>query len=92
MKTKIADKLTSAEKAIRDFALKLPGATEEFPWGSRAFKVGGKAFVFLSNMEGVISTRHEAAEIERLRSEAQIRLAHALRPRQTRLGHLRIPA
>ena len=55
MKTKIADKLTPAEKTIRDFALKLPGATEEFPWGSRAFKVGGKAFVFLSNLEGVIS-------------------------------------
>jgi predicted DNA-binding protein (MmcQ/YjbR family) len=55
MKSKMAAKLTPAEKKLRDFALALPEATEDFPWGSRAFKVAGKAFVFLSNTDGVIS-------------------------------------
>jgi predicted DNA-binding protein (MmcQ/YjbR family) len=34
-------------KALRRFALGLPGATEHFPWGERVAKVGGKVFVFL---------------------------------------------
>ncbi len=32
---------------VRAFALALPGATEEFPWGERVFKVDGKVFVFM---------------------------------------------
>ena len=32
---------------LRAFALKLPGAHEDFPWGERVAKVGGKVFVFL---------------------------------------------
>jgi predicted DNA-binding protein (MmcQ/YjbR family) len=53
MKTKAA--LTPVEKKLRDHALALPEAVEDFPWGSRAFKVGGKAFVVMSNTDGVIS-------------------------------------
>ncbi|HSS44625.1 MAG TPA: MmcQ/YjbR family DNA-binding protein [Thermoanaerobaculia bacterium] len=34
-------------KALRNFALSFPGATEEFPWGERVAKVNGKVFVFL---------------------------------------------
>jgi predicted DNA-binding protein (MmcQ/YjbR family) len=34
-------------KALRRFALGLPGATEHFPWGERVVKVAGKVFVFL---------------------------------------------
>jgi predicted DNA-binding protein (MmcQ/YjbR family) len=34
-------------RQLRDFALGLPGATEDFPWGERVAKVGGKVFVFL---------------------------------------------
>ena len=34
-------------KAVRRFALGLPGASEHFPWGERVAKVGGKVFVFL---------------------------------------------
>lgn len=32
---------------LRAFALKLPGAHEDFPWGERVAKVGAKVFVFL---------------------------------------------
>jgi predicted DNA-binding protein (MmcQ/YjbR family) len=32
---------------LRDYALKFPGATEDFPWGERVAKVNGKVFVFL---------------------------------------------
>lgn len=37
-----------AEVPIRDAALALPEATEEFPWDHRAFKVRGKVFLFLN--------------------------------------------
>ena len=37
----------AAAKALRDFALRLPGATEDFPWGERVAKVNKKVFVFL---------------------------------------------
>jgi len=32
---------------LRAAALALPEATEDFPWGERAFKVRGKVFLFL---------------------------------------------
>lgn len=32
---------------LRDFAMKYPEAHEDFPWGERAIKVRGKAFVFM---------------------------------------------
>lgn len=39
--------LPDAARELREFALGLPGATEDFPWGERVAKVGGKVFVFL---------------------------------------------
>lgn len=36
-----------AEDALRQKALSYPETTEDFPWGHRAIKVKGKAFVFL---------------------------------------------
>ncbi|HYE50449.1 MAG TPA: MmcQ/YjbR family DNA-binding protein [Azospirillaceae bacterium] len=39
--------LASAEAALRDLALSLPEAHEDFPWGERVVKVKGKVFVFL---------------------------------------------
>jgi predicted DNA-binding protein (MmcQ/YjbR family) len=38
----------AAEAALRAFGLSYPEATEDFPWGERALKVGGKVFVFMS--------------------------------------------
>jgi len=34
-------------RELRAFAMGLPGATEDFPWGDRVAKVNGKVFVFL---------------------------------------------
>ena len=39
--------LRELSRLLRDFALGLPGATEDFPWGERVAKVNGKVFVFL---------------------------------------------
>jgi predicted DNA-binding protein (MmcQ/YjbR family) len=39
-----------AEAALRAFALTLPEAHEEFPWGDRALKVGKKVFAFLGTL------------------------------------------
>ena len=38
----------SAESALRKLALAYPQATEDFPWGHRAFKVKKKMFLILS--------------------------------------------
>jgi predicted DNA-binding protein (MmcQ/YjbR family) len=38
-------------KALRSFALGLPGAAEEFPWGDRVVKVNKKIFAFLPGDE-----------------------------------------
>jgi predicted DNA-binding protein (MmcQ/YjbR family) len=40
--------LAAAEQALADVALAYPETIEDNPWGHRAFKVRGKAFVFLS--------------------------------------------
>jgi predicted DNA-binding protein (MmcQ/YjbR family) len=34
---------------VREFALSLPAASEDFPWGERVVKVPGKVFVFLGH-------------------------------------------
>src|SRR6266545_2881018 len=44
----------AARTALRDFALGLPGAYEEFPWGECVVKVNKKVFVFLG-----IDTDHD---------------------------------
>jgi predicted DNA-binding protein (MmcQ/YjbR family) len=43
------------ELALRDFSLGYPGAQEDFPWGHRAIKVKGKAFLFMGHEAGGLS-------------------------------------
>ena len=43
------------ESALRDYALGFPEASEEFPWGERAIKVKGKAFLFMRADDGEVS-------------------------------------
>ena len=42
-------------QAIRKRALSYPDTHEDFPWGESAFKVKGKAFVFMSDGEEGVS-------------------------------------
>lgn len=48
---KTADPLVARER-VRRFALGLPGAVEEFPWGECVAKVDRKAFAFLGSDHG----------------------------------------
>ncbi|WP_340556579.1 MmcQ/YjbR family DNA-binding protein [Streptomyces sp. GSL17-111] len=43
---------TAVWEAVREFALTLPGAVEEFPWGESVVKVNRKVFVFLGGGDG----------------------------------------
>jgi len=56
------------EKQLRDFALRYPDATEEFPWGERVIKVNKKVFVFISRYQGSlrISTKLPSSGIAAL--------------------------
>ncbi|WP_460071246.1 MmcQ/YjbR family DNA-binding protein [Streptomyces sp. YKOK-I1] len=57
---------------VRAFALGLPGATEEFPWGGAVAKVNRKVFVFL----GVDDGSHPLGVTVKLKDETAH--AHAL--------------
>jgi predicted DNA-binding protein (MmcQ/YjbR family) len=43
----MVDALRAARAMLRTFALELPGAYEDFPWGESVVKVNKKVFVFL---------------------------------------------
>ncbi len=43
------------EPLLRELALAYPETHEDFPWGHRAIKVRGKAFVFMSKDEPTLS-------------------------------------
>ena len=43
----MAKSAAAVEKAVVAFALGLPAAREDFPWGERVAKVGKKVFVFM---------------------------------------------
>jgi predicted DNA-binding protein (MmcQ/YjbR family) len=47
----MAGELQHAADTLREFALGLPAAYEEFPWGERVIKVNKKIFVFFGLME-----------------------------------------
>lgn len=56
-----------AEAELRKFALSLPGAVEEFPWGDRVMKVNKKVFVFMGQHEdgsvGISTKLPQSAEL-----------------------------
>jgi predicted DNA-binding protein (MmcQ/YjbR family) len=43
--------MPTRKASIRDFALSLPGAREEFPWNESVAKAGAKVFVFLGRQD-----------------------------------------
>ena len=45
----------SLEGRLRAMALSYPATTEDFPWGERAIKVRGKAFLFMRAEGGTVS-------------------------------------
>ena len=45
---RIAGPADAWEERLRRHGLSFPQATEDFPWGHRALKVKGKAFVFMA--------------------------------------------
>jgi predicted DNA-binding protein (MmcQ/YjbR family) len=47
--------LKKAEAALRKIAMGFPETTEDFPWGHRALKIKGKAFVFMAMEEDELS-------------------------------------
>jgi len=49
------DRFHAPEMAIRKYALGMPEAYEDFPWGHRAFRVNKKVFLFLAWDDGVFS-------------------------------------
>lgn len=50
-----AEPFSAEEAALRDLAMRFPGATEEFPWGHRAIKVKGKIFVTVVTANGTLT-------------------------------------
>ena len=46
--------MSPAEAALRKHALSYPEAHEDFPWGERVVKVGGKVFLFLGKHENAL--------------------------------------
>jgi predicted DNA-binding protein (MmcQ/YjbR family) len=49
------DRFHAPERAVRKYALGMPEASEDYPWGHRAFRVGKKVFLFLAWDDGVFS-------------------------------------
>jgi predicted DNA-binding protein (MmcQ/YjbR family) len=43
--------LTALETQLRDYAMTLPEASEDFPWGERVIKVRKKIFLFLGQSD-----------------------------------------
>src|SRR5262249_24637133 len=49
------DRFHAPEMALRKYALGLPQAREDYPWGHRAFRIGKKVFLFLGWDDGVFT-------------------------------------
>ncbi|MGW3913209.1 MmcQ/YjbR family DNA-binding protein [Streptomyces sp. NPDC005070] len=78
---------------VRGFALGLPGASEEFPWGETVAKVNAKVFVFLGLDDGsyplgvTVKLKDEAAHAHALTSPGAVPAGYGL----GRAGWVRVP-
>jgi len=78
---------------VRGFALGLPGASEEFPWGETVAKVDKKVFVFLGLDDGghplgvTVKLKDEAAHAHALTSPGAEPAGYGL----GRAGWVRVP-
>jgi predicted DNA-binding protein (MmcQ/YjbR family) len=78
---------------VREFALGLPGATEEFPWGETVAKVDKKVFVFLGLDDGshplgiTVKLKDEEAHAHALTSPGAVPAGYGL----GRAGWVRVP-
>jgi predicted DNA-binding protein (MmcQ/YjbR family) len=61
--------MATAREKIRQFALSLPEAAEDHPWGEDVVKVGGKIFVFLGTA-GPAATRRMTVKLEESHAHA----------------------
>ena len=78
--TKSATALAKAEKSLRDAGMKFPEATEDFPWGHRALKVKGKAFIFIALEGDELSMSVKLPQLAQCGADSPFRLSHGLRP------------
>ncbi|MWA14945.1 MmcQ/YjbR family DNA-binding protein [Streptomyces sp. BA2] len=84
--------LTKWER-VRGFALGMPGAAEEFPWGESVAKVNKKVFVFLGTDDGsyplgiTVKLTDEAAHAHALTAPGAERAGYGL----GKSGWVRVP-
>ena len=61
--------MAALREKVREFALSLPEAAEDHPWGEDVAKVGGKIFVFLGT-SGPAATRRMTVKLEESHAHA----------------------
>jgi predicted DNA-binding protein (MmcQ/YjbR family) len=66
----MANELQAAMAALRDYALGLPGAYEEHPWGENVAKVNRKVFVFMGPPDESLTELSFTVKLPESRSEA----------------------
>ena len=80
--------MAGVREKVRAFALSLPGAVEDHPWGEDVVKVRGKIFVFLGpELSRVAADLGQARRVERTRALHRRRRGDGLRAREGGLGH-----
>jgi predicted DNA-binding protein (MmcQ/YjbR family) len=66
----MASDIRALAETLREFALGMPGAQEDFPWGERVVKVGKKVFIFMGAKEGSEETLSCSVKLPRSAGEA----------------------
>jgi predicted DNA-binding protein (MmcQ/YjbR family) len=66
----MASDIRAMAETLREFALGMPGAEEDFPWGERVMKVGKKVFVFMGGKDGSDEILSMSVKLPRSAGEA----------------------